>query len=161
MFILSLKLNKKKLLLGIGIVLCAVAVVFAAGKLISGVQQTVAETKIKTQKTAGETESQRQSFLTSFGWQTSGEPAKIAEIRIPEEFDTVYEEYNNLQKTQGMDLSKYKGKRCKKYEYAILNYPDQPEHVSCTLLVVDGKIVGGDVCCTEGEGFTHGFALPS
>ena len=83
----------------------------------------------------------------------------VMEVKIPEEFDSIYEEYNNLQKTQGMDLTKYQGKRCKKYQYSVLNYPDQPEHVICTLLVYDGRIFGGDISTSGEESFTHGFSM--
>ena len=119
------------------------------------------QSTVKSEKIAGETEQQRQAFIRSFGWEIEEEPLTVMEVKIPDEFDAVYEEYNTLQKTQGMDLSKLKGKRCKKYQYAVLNYPDRPEYVTCTLLVRDGKIVGGDISCAGEDGFTHGFSLPA
>ena len=62
---------------------------------------------------AGENE-QRIDFLKQFGWEVEQEPVSIEEIVIPQQFNQVYERYNELQKTQGMDLTKYAGKTVKK-----------------------------------------------
>ncbi len=160
MVMLSFRFSKKKTLLFVGVFLFAVVAALFGGRLVDSVRQTSSQSKVKTEKIAGDTEEQRQSFLDSFGWQVEKEPSTIIEIKIPEEFDKTYEEYNNLQKTQQMDLSPYKGKRCKKYQYAVLNYPDRPEHVVCTLLTYNGRIVGGDISALGEDGFTHGFARP-
>lgn len=160
MVMLSFRFSKKKMLFFVGVFVFAVTAVLFGGKLIGSVRQTASQSKVKTEKIAGETEEQRQSFIRSFGWEITEEPTTIMEIKIPEEFDDIYEEYNNLQKTQQMDLSSYKGKRCKKYQYTILNYPDRPDHVICTLLTCNGRIVGGDISATGEGGFTHGFAPP-
>ncbi|MDD3193974.1 MAG: DUF4830 domain-containing protein [Oscillospiraceae bacterium] len=161
MIVMSFRLGKKRALCLIGFFLFVLAAILFGGRLIGAAQQTASQSKIKSEKIAGGTESQRQEFIASFGWEIETEPSLVMEVKIPETFDAVYEEYNNLQKTQGMDLSGFKGKRCKKYQYAVLNYPNQPEHVACTLLVRDGKIIGGDVSCGGENGFSHGFALPS
>ena len=160
MFIMSFRLSEKKIFIAVGIFLLAAAVLLG-GKWIGSIQQTAAQPKGKSEKIMGKTEEQRQSFIASFGWETEEEPSLVMEILIPEKFDSVYEEYNNLQKTQGMDLSPFQGKRCKKYQYTILNYPDRPDHVSCTLLVRDGRIIGGDISGTGEESFTLGFAFPT
>ncbi len=160
MFMLSFRFSKKKALLFSGVFLFAVLAALFGGKLVGSVRQASLQSKVKTEKIEGGTEEQRQSFLGSFGWQVEKEPSTVMEIKIPEEFDKVYEEYNNLQKTQRMDLSPYKGKRCKKYQYAVLNYPDRPDHVVCTLLTYNGRIVGGDISALGDDGFTHGFARP-
>ena len=59
---------------------------------------------------------------------------------------------------QGCDLSKYAGKRCKRYTYVIENYPGQAEGVRANILVYKNKVIGGDVCSVELDGFMHGFA---
>lgn len=161
MFVVSMRVNRKKSWLAAGLALCAVLVVIAAVKGFFVVQQTWAENKINEQKVAGKTEQQRQDFLASFGWECLAEPDEVVEIKIPETFDKVYEQYNNIQKQQNMDLSKYQGKRCKKYIYTITNYPGRPNGVSCTLLVYQGKVIGGDITGTGENAFTHGFALPA
>ncbi len=56
-------------------------------------------------------------------------------------------------------MTKYAGKRCKRYSYSVLNYPEEPEDVRANILVYNGKIIGGDVCSLKLDGFMHGFAM--
>ncbi|MGI5967365.1 MULTISPECIES: DUF4830 domain-containing protein [Anaerotruncus] len=120
--------------------------------------QAPAPSEIKVEKAAGKTNEQRITFLESFGWQVEPEEEEILEVKIPKELDEVYEKYNEIQKSQGCDLTKYGGKRCKRYTYIVLNYPDQPENVRANIVTYNGKIIGGDVCSVELDGFMHGFA---
>lgn len=179
MFIVSVKLSPKKVLIaGLALALAVSAGVFAvranSGKVVetskakpeSASEKAVTtekkespEKKAKTnvKKVAGKTNDQRMEFIKSFGWEVSAEPAEVMEVIIPKEFDDVYKEYNSIQKMQGCDLSKYAGKRCKRYSYDILNYPNGVENVRINLLVYKDKIVGGDVCTLNAGGFMHGF----
>ncbi len=116
---------------------------------------TLADTQYSVQ--AGENE-QRIAFLQQFGWQVNQQPVSVEEISIPEQFNAVYERYNELQKTQGMDLSKYAGKTVKKAVYQITNYSRQDTVVYATLLIYRDKVIGGDVSCAELNGFMYGFA---
>ena len=86
------------------------------------------------------------------------EPVEIKEVIIPKEFDDTYEQYNTIQKSQGFDLSRYQGKTAKRYTYAVTNYPNR-QGVLANLLVVDEKVVGGDLCSSEPNGILHGFSL--
>ncbi|HJB25141.1 MAG TPA: DUF4830 domain-containing protein [Firmicutes bacterium] len=106
------------------------------------------------------TDEERIEFLNSFGWEVQPQPAEVMELTIPETFDGVYKEYNEIQQRQGMDLSKYKGKRVKRWTYEITNYPDEPQVVA-NLLVYEDKIIGGDVSTVRLDGFMHGFAADS
>lgn len=67
-------------------------------------------------------------------------PEEVVEITIPEDFNAVYERYNNLLKEGGYDLTPYKGKKCKRYTYLI-----PPENARANILVYNGKIIGGDI----------------
>ena len=51
----------------------------------------------------GATNEQRTAYIESFGWDPGITHTDVSEIRIPVEFDEVYEEYNDLQKKQGND----------------------------------------------------------
>ena len=86
----------------------------------------------------------------------------VCEVIIPAEFDDVYEKYNELQKEQGFDLSLYASKRVKRWTYEITNYTgyENTGFIHANILVYDGKVIGGDVCSTELNGFMHGFAKP-
>ena len=107
---------------------------------------------------AGLTHEERIGFLQSFGWTVEEEPQDMREILIPAEFNAVYAAYNAMQNAQGFDLKPYAGEKCTQYRYRVTNYPDHPEAVFTTLLVYEGKIIGGDVAEEAADGFMHGFA---
>ena len=73
-------------------------------------------------------------------YDVSQTPAEVVEVTIPEQFNQVYERYNNLLKEGGYDLSPYKGKKCIRYTYLI---PSQ--NARANILVYNGKIIGGDI----------------
>ena len=104
----------------------------------------------------------RIAYLSQFGWSVKEDPVEVCEVIIPAEFDDVYEKYNELQKEQGFDLSLYASKRVKRWTYEITNYTgyENTGFIHANILVYDGKVIGGDVCSTELNGFMHGFAKP-
>ena len=82
------------------------------------------------------------------------------QVRIPEQTTEVYDRYNNLQKSQGYDLSQYAGKTVMRYVYKINNYPGATDPVYATVLVYKDQIIGGDVTDTSAKGVVRGFAMP-
>lgn len=148
--VLSLNSNKKKILC----LLLVVAIVAAGAVIIPKM--------IKEPITYyGETEEQRLNFIASFGYTVDPEPIDSRTVTIPKEFNDIYGQYNEMQKAQGFDLKPYRGKECTQYIYLVENYPDEDREIHITLLVREGQIIGGDVCCAEADGFMHGFALDS
>ena len=105
--------------------------------------------------------SDRLAFIEQFGWKVDATPLETAEVSIPEEFDKVYLGYNEMQKEQGLGLSKYKGKTVTRYTYNVTNYPNYEGDVYISLLVYKNKVVGGDVCSADVNGFVHGFEAPT
>ena len=79
-------------------------------------------------------------IVRDMGYTVSEEPVEIVEFTIPEEFNAVYERYNNMLRQNGFDLTLYKGKKCKRYTYMI-----EPGDVRANIIVYDGKIIGGDI----------------
>lgn len=96
-------------------------------------------------------------FLSQFGWTVNGATAETAEVTIPAEFDKVFAGYNEIQKEQGLDLSKYKKKDLTRYTLEVTNYPEYEGKVYANVLVYRGKVVGGDICSADVSGFVHGF----
>ncbi|MEG2174027.1 MAG: DUF4830 domain-containing protein [Oscillospiraceae bacterium] len=129
---------------------------WAVGLLSSGEMTTAASIR----RQAGKSETQRQEFLSGLGWQIEPEPCEVAEVVIPKEFDEVYQNYNVIQLEQGMGLEKYRGKRCKRYTYVVHNHPSQAQSVRANLLVMGGKIIGGDVSSLGMDSFMQGLAFP-
>lgn len=166
MFMLSFRLSRARVLAGVVTLAIIITGALVGVRIASGASvETAAGTSEtgkakKAKKAPAKTNEQRLEFARSFGWEIQEEPAEVLEVIIPKEFDNVYEEYNSMQKQQGYDLSKYAGKRCKRYSYVVANHPDaQGAEVRLNLLVCDNKVIGGDVCSLAPEGFMHGFAM--
>jgi len=70
----------------------------------------------------------------------SEKPYEVVRITVPTEFNAVWENYNNLLREKGYDLTPYKGKKCTRYTYLI---PSQSARAN--ILVYEGKIIGGDI----------------
>ena len=99
----------------------------------------------------------RINFLEQFNIKVKPEPIETSEIKIPTQFNKVYENYNKIQKENGLNLEKYKGKTCIKYTYSVLNYKDRPDGVLANIFVFENKVIAGDICSLEIDGFMHGF----
>ena len=106
------------------------------------------------------TDAQRAAFLKDFGWEVTETPTESVEVTVPARFDTVYEDYNALQREQGLDLTRYRGKKVMRYTYTVNNYPDYDGTVYASLLLYKNKLIGGDICSADASGFLHGFEKP-
>lgn len=168
MFMMSIRLSRRRLILGALAVVLVIGAFWLGGRLYKGEEEavsaktssvsSVAEKKVDAKKTAAKTNDQRVEFIGAFGWEVNAEPAEVLEVIIPKDFDEVYKQYNSIQKLQGCDLEPLAGKRCKRYSYEVTNYPGRETGVRINLLVYKNKIVGGDVCSMDEGGFMHGFA---
>ncbi len=99
----------------------------------------------------------RINFLAQFGWEAEAEPISEKEVTIPDEFDKIFAEYNELQKKQGLDLSSFKKKNVMRYTYVIKNYEGYEGKVYANILIYRGNVIGGDICSADVNGFVHGF----
>ena len=152
MFITTSRINTLKL---IGITALSVLVVAALVIFVPTYESTSASNGISYEKVYSN--SDRVEFLSGFGWEVAQTPIEEVEVSIPTEFDTVYIGSNEIQKAQGLNLAKYKGKEVVRYTYEIKNYEGYEGTVYVNLLVYRNKIVGGDVCSADASGFIHGF----
>ena len=96
-------------------------------------------------------ESSVADYITSFGFEI-GE-AKIDEVVIPDTFNDVYNNYNDIQKSQGFDLELYKGETVSRYTYRVLNYHIPDINVFAEVLLFDEKVIAADIYTTEVDGF--------
>ena len=147
MFVTTLRANTLKL---IGITLLSFMVVAALVIFVPSYESTAASSGISYDKVYSN--SDRVEFISKFGWTVAQTPIEEVLVSIPAEFDTVYIGYNDIQKAQGLNLAKYKGKEVVRYTYEVTNYEDY-----VNLLVYRNKVVGGDVCSADATGFIHGF----
>ncbi len=99
------------------------------------------------------------NFLSEFGYEVETKPIKTFEIDIPDEFNSIFEKYNEIQRAQGLNLKRYAGKNATIYIFKIKNY-DFEGDVFATVFVRNKRIIAGDVCSKENNGFVHGFERP-
>ena len=96
------------------------------------------------------------AFLKKYGWEVNPEPIDKSEFIIPEIFDEVYENYNELQKEAGLDLTPYAGCAAIRYTYEVTNFPfDAKSPVRANVILVDAEPVGGDICTVSIDGFMY------
>lgn len=102
-------------------------------------------------------EASRVEFIKSLGWNVVEGSCEVRKVTIPSNFDKIYTEYNEIQKRQGLDLSKYKRKTVTKYTYEVENFEKWQGKVFVTLLIYNDHIVGGDISSAVENGFVCGF----
>ena len=103
------------------------------------------------------TEEDRRAFLAQFGWEVSGDPVEVREVTIPSEFDKVFAAYNELQKEQGFDLSRYRKRSVMRYTYEVTNFEDYEGTVYVNVIVYRNRVIGGDLCSADTSGFVCGL----
>ena len=161
MFIYSLKASTVKFfgILGVSILTLAALIIFIPSTKIDTTQEIAAMNEdisfnnVKSAKDA-------QKFLSQYGWTVEGDSASECEVTIPSEFDKILTEYNELQKQQGLDLSKYSKKTVTRYTFKVTNYPEYNGTVYANVLTFKGKVIGGDIYSSDSRGFLHTFSMP-
>ena len=153
MFVMTAKLSKPKLLAA-GVIL--VAVIAAIVMLLKGGSPTA-----PTELHKGSTDAERAAYLATFGWSINAQPKETQTVTVPNATDNkIFARYNDLQISQGFDLTPYAGQEVTRYVYEILNYPDATAPVYAGLLVKEGLIIGGEITDTSPNGVMHGFQKP-
>jgi hypothetical protein len=97
----------------------------------------------------------RIEYLKSLGYEVDLAFCEVREVQIPEEFDEVFAAYNEMQKTTGMDLAPYHGRRLKCWSYRVLG--GGGGETLAHLYVYQNEIVGGDISETVAGGRTTGL----
>ena len=153
MLVMTAKVDKKK----IAIILAAVVVAVAGLFLLLGGEDS---TPTSTTVTSVASNDDRVKFLSGFGWEVTTSPVESGQVRIPASGNDVFNRYNELQKSQGYDLSAYAGKTVMRYVYQINNYPGATAPVYATLLIYKNQVIGGDVTDTSAKGTIRSFKMP-
>lgn len=161
MFVYSFKASTLKFFGIIGVaVICLLSLMFlipsntkSTTKEIATMNESISFDHVKNQKDA-------QKFLAQYDWEVEDDVIEECEITIPNEFDKVMTQYNEIQKQQGLDLSKYKKKTATRYTYKVTNYPGYSGTVYANVITFRGKVIGGDICTADAKGFLHTFSMP-
>ena len=152
MMMMTAKVNIKKLLLAL--IAVAALIIALVGVLGGNDSENTAVTTMSDNDS-------RVAFLESLGWQVVTSPTESGQVKIPAEQTPIYSRYNDLQKSQGYDLSKYAGKTVMRYVYEVKNFPDAQQPVYATLLVYKNQIIGGDITNTGAKGAMQGLKQDS
>ena len=158
MFIYSLKASTIKFCAVVCVALATLITLIAFVPVAAVDRDAAVSANAEIDYTGIKTNDDRIKFLAQFGWQVDQEPVEAVEVTIPESFDKIFSSYNEIQKRQGLDLSKYKKKNVTRYTYKITNYDGYDGTVYANILVYRNKVVGGDVCSADVKGFMHGLA---
>ena len=159
MFVYSLKASTLKFFAVVCVALTALVMMitfipsYDGGEfqyITTGNEAEINYSKIKTNE-------DRIKFLEQFGWRVEEKCVEEVEVTVPDKFDKVFTGYNEIQKRQGLDLSKYKGKIVMRYTYEITNYENESGKVYANVIVYRNQVIGGDVCSADTTGFIHGF----
>lgn len=163
MFIYSFRANTLKFFGVVGVALVALVTLVAFIPSYEPVMTSVGTSQVSEMPTEInydkiKTNEDRIAFLRQFGWEVEEVPLEEAEVTLPEEFDKVFTGYNELQRKQGLDLTRYKRKKMMRYTYKITNYEGYDGIVYANILVKGKRVVGGDICSEDTNGFIHGFS---
>lgn len=148
-FVITTKVSKTKLA---AVVTLLIAVLVLASILAAAKTGTPEAADARN----GESNEARVAYVTQQGWQVNAEPVQTQSVKIPTADTEVFRRYNELQKSQGFDLTQYAGRQATRYVYEVLNAEDAEGPVYATIFVLDGRIVGGDVTDTAPGGKMRG-----
>ena len=99
------------------------------------------------------TKEDRVAFMTSLGIRVAdGEQSQV--FVIPKSFDRVILGYNEIQKKQGLDVTKYTRKKITRYTYEVTNF-DAEGKVYANLFIYRNRIIACDVSSLDGDGFVY------
>ncbi len=152
MMFMTAKIDLKKILL----VLAALAALILGAIWMLGGKEDVSTAAADLATNEG-----RVQFLRDFGWEVAASPVESSQVKIPKETAEVFDRYNQLQKSQGYDLSQYAGKNVMRFVYKITNFPGATDPVYATLLVYKNQVIGGDITDTAAKGKIQGFRMPA
>ena len=151
MFIYSFRASTLKFFGVIALTLVILVTAIAVGQ--SGVVAVSADAKINFGGI--ETNEERIAFIKQFGVDVSGEAKESVTFTVPENFDSVISGYNELQRSQGLDITKYKNKKVTRYTYETEKYRDYDGAVYVNLIIYKNTVVACDVSSADPTGFVE------
>ena len=151
MFIVTAKFSRHKALLG---AVCLFLVIGLSAALF-GHGRNAEEGGL-----VAESNEARIEYLHSLGWEVVPDPVETLSLTLPDPLVEPYLSYNELQRSQGFDLSDCCGKPLERYTYVVTNYPGRADNCQADLYLCSGVIVAGDIVCAGEDGFMAELAFP-
>lgn len=149
MFICSVKASTIKFFSIIAICLIGLVLALAFGSGDSIAASAQGEVRFDGIKD----EEDRRAFITAQGYKLAEGCVEEVTFSVPKDFDRIISGYNEIQKAQGLDLEKYKGKKVTRYTYKVENYEGYDGTVYANVIVYRSKIIACDVSSSDPKGF--------
>ena len=154
MFVYSVRASTVKLC-----ALVAVALILLVGvSAFTALDSVAASAPVEINYSGMKTNEDRVAFIEQFGVKVDPNPVEEKPFLMPENFDRIISGYNELQKKQGLDLSKYAKKKVTRYTYKVENYDSEGE-VFVNLFIHRQRIIACDICSAAPEGFVVPLCL--
>ena len=158
MFILTARFNKRRAItavIALGVVL--ITIILLAGAHSRARIADVPEAAVNNSTLSN---ADRVAYLQKLGWTIDETALDEQAVTIPREFTEVYERYNEIQKAQGFDLSRYGGAEAVRYTYRVTNHPGGDENAVADIIVYRNEIIAGDIQSVKLDGFMAGLRFP-
>jgi hypothetical protein len=155
MFVYTAKINKRKALLYIiaaALIIALIIIlvsVFRDGKSGND-NSSISENSVQNSDDVAQ-------YLSGLGWKVEEQPVEVKEIVIPREFNGVYADYIELQKSQGYTIAEYGGMDAVRYTFRVLNYPSGDDNIVADVVVYGTTVIAGDIQSTALNGFMTGL----
>ena len=149
MFVYSVRGSTVKFFLLITLTL----VLLFAILLFGGSTAVAASVGVDVKLSGMKTNEDRLEFISQFGISVAGEPKETESFSVPESFDRIMSAYNEIQKMQGLDLTKYKNKKVTRYTYAVNGYEGYDGAVNVNLIIYRNTVVACDLSSVDPGGF--------
>lgn len=150
MFIYSVRASTIKFFAIIALTLAILVAIVAAGGFEANALSAVSD---KIDFSGVKTNEDRLAFISQFIPEIAGEAKESVSFSIPENFDRIMLAYNEIQKAQGLDITKYKNKKVTRYTYEIASYEDYDAPVYINLIVYRNKVIACDISSADPNGF--------
>ena len=155
MFIYTLRASTLKFFCAVGLAVITLAVLI----LFVPTYSASAEAAVTVDYSGIRTNEDRVKFFSEHGYTVTPEPIETVEFTLPAELDRVLTGYNEIQKTQGLDLSRYLKKSVTRYTYEVKDYPGYGGKVYANLVLCRDRIIAVDICSADPSGFVHGISV--
>ena len=151
MFIYSVRASSVKFFL-----LIALTLGLLVGILIFGEGSAVMASATADVKLGGiKTNEDRLEFISQFNISVAGEAKESESFTVPDNFDRILSAYNEIQKSQGLDLTKYKNKSVTRYTYSVNGYEGYEGEVNVNLIIYRNTVIACDISTADPTGFVR------
>lgn len=152
MFVLSVRASTIKFFSVIIVSLLVLGIILFGG---GGRDITVSASADGINLAGIKTEEDRVRFISDFGIEVKPGALEVVEFSVPGDFDKIIKDYNEIQKMQGLDLSRYKNKKVTRYTYEAEGVSGHEGVVFVNLIIYRSTVIACDVSGSEPDGFVE------